>query len=399
MKVHPPKNIASTPTVVGVLYCLLLPLGIVQRVLARHTLCRAAHVLRLLCLVCLSLWVFESRAVAEAIPWTELETGLEYAEFDRKDESKSTIVLLRFNPAYFTFQVHSISEQGGAPLTLRQWADKHSLVAAINASMYLTDGRTSTGYMRRHNHVNSKRVVGRFGAFFVAQLYQSLQPAQPVLAAQTAQPSQSAQPNKVVQPANADTISLATQPSQITQSPQTISPSATLLDKDIDPWEEELPKYVSVVQNYRMINAQRRVLWSPGGPLYSISAVGKDGAGNILFIHCREPIEAYVFSTLLLELPIDVRTVMYVEGGAQAGLLVNTSKYARAWAGRSPMDFLITGNINAPLPNVIGVVRGVQPAPADKTTAPIVSPPVSPKPEPPTTPQTSPPPQAQPGNP
>lgn len=276
---------------------------------------------------------FLPAALAGPLAWTELEQGLEYAEFDRGDATKSTLVCLRFNPAIFTFRVHSISEEGGFPLTLRQWADKHKLVAAINASMYLPDGRTSTGYMRHHEHLNSKRVVGRFGAFFVAQLYQSDAGG---------------------------------------------SPSVTLLDKDLDPWEEELPKYVSVVQNYRMINAQRRVLWSPGGPLYSISAVGKDGAGNILFIHCREPIEAYTFATLLLELPIDIRTVMYVEGGAQAGLLVNTSKYARLWAGRSPMDFLVTGNINAPLPNILGVIRSEQAAPPPPKPAPQAEPFVGP---------------------
>lgn len=289
--------------------------------------------------LCAVLWhSFSLAAFAGAIPWTVLEKGMEYAEFDRGDSTNSTLVCLRFDPEIFTFRVHSISAEGGFALTLRQWADKHKLVAAINASMYLPDGRTSTGYMRHHEHLNSKRIVGRFGAFFVAQLYQPAEGA---------------------------------------------SPSATLLDKDIDPWEEELPKYVSVVQNYRMINAQRRVLWSPGGPLYSISAVGKDGAGNILFMHCREPIEAYTFATLLLDLPIDIRTVMYVEGGAQAGLLVNTSKYARLWAGRSPMDFLVTGNINAPLPNILGVVRSDQVAPAPPR--PMVAPPESfigpPKPE------------------
>lgn len=387
MKLRPFKNTAFAPAGAGVVCCPWGGLGGMQCAVVRSLFFSIACGLRLLCLVCLSLWALEGRAVAEAIPWTELETGLEYAEFDRNDETKSTIVLLRFNPAHFTFQVHSISEEGGLPLTLRQWANKHPLVAAINASMYLPDGRTSTGYMRRHDHVNSKRVVGRFGAFFVAQLYQ---------------PNPSDTTTQLPPPATTQPLAPSSQSNQApppAPMAPAISPSATLLDKDIDPWEAELPKYVSVVQNYRMINAQRRVLWSPGGPLYSISAVGKDGAGNILFIHCREPIEAYAFATMLLALPIDVRTVMYVEGGAQAGLLVNTSKYTRAWAGRSPMDFLITGNINAPLPNIIGVVRGVQPAPADKTTAPIVSPPVSPKPEPPTTPQTSPPSQAQPDNP
>ena len=252
----------------------------------------------------------EPPALAEE--WKALEPGLYYAEFDRGDESGSAVVILRFDPMLFTFSLHMVSEEGQPPRTLRQWADKHNLVAAINASMYLPDGRTSTGYMRHGEHVNNRRVVGRFGAFFVA---------------------------------GPDT---------------TVLPSAALLDRETEDWQERLSHYSVVVQNYRMINSQRRILWSPGGPLYSISAVGQDGEGNILFIHCREPIEAYSFASLLLHLPIDVRTVMYVEGGAQAGLALRTSLYSRVWEGRHMADFLITGKVNATLPNILGVTRREQ---------------------------------------
>ena len=244
-----------------------------------------------------------------ASPWKSLEPGLDYAEFDREDNSGSTVVVLRFNPASFKFSLHTISEEGPPARTLRQWADKHNLVAAINASMYLPDGSTSTGYMRQGAHVNNSRTVNRFGAFFVA--------------------------------GTADAA----------------LPPAALLDRDTDNWRELLDRYTVVVQNYRMINSQRRILWSPGGPLYSISAVGQDAQGNILFIHCREPIEAYSFASLLLHLPLDIRTVMYVEGGAQAGLALRSGLYSRTWGGRHMADFLVTGNVNAALPNVLGVAR------------------------------------------
>ncbi len=246
---------------------------------------------------------------AESTPWTMLEPGLEYAEFDSGDENNAKVVALRFDPARFAFSLHTTSEEGGPALTLRQWADKHNLVAGINASMYLPDGSTSTGYMRNGGHVNNRRIVGRFGALFVAE---------------------------------ADSPDL---------------PPAAILDRDTDAWDTLLPHYRVAVQNYRMINAQRRILWSPGGPLYSISAVGQDGRGNILFLHCREPIEAYSFASLLLHLPLDIRTVMYVEGGAQAGLLINTSLYSRTWEGRPRAGFLVTGNVNAALPNILGVTR------------------------------------------
>ena len=250
----------------------------------------------------------------QAAPWRELEPGLEYAEFER-DDLPSAVIVLRFDPKFFTFSLHTVSEKGQPLRTLRQWAEENDLVAAINASMYLPDNSTSTGYMRNGAHINNKRLAQRFGAFLVAE------PDDPAL------------------------------------------PSVALLDKESEGWEQTLARYKVVVQNYRMINAKRNILWSPGGPLYSISAVGQDGKGKMLFIHCREPIEAYSFASQLLHLPLDVRTVMYVEGGAQAGLALRTQGYSLSWAGRHPADFLVTGNVNVALPNVLGVKRRLPAAP------------------------------------
>ena len=182
--------------------------------------------------------------------------------------------------------------------------------------MYLPDGSTSTGYMRQDGHVNNKRLVQRFGAFFVAR------------------------------PDNPDL------------------PPAAILDRDSPDWRQRIDHYGLVVQNYRMINAERRILWAPGGPLYSISAVAQDGDGQILFLHCREPVEAYAFAQQLLHLPLDVRTVMYVEGGAQAGLLVRSASLRRELAGRHAVSFLVTGNLKATLPNVLGARRKTATAPA-----------------------------------
>lgn len=122
-------------------------------------------------------------------------------------------------------------------------------------------------------------------------------------------------------------------------------------------WEEQLKRYRLVVQNYRMISADRRILWSPGGPLYSISAVAVDGEGQILFLHCRQPVEAYAFAQQLLHLPLNVRTVMYVEGGGQAGLLVRSPALTRELVGQSAAGLLVTGDLRALLPNVLGARR------------------------------------------
>lgn len=238
--------------------------------------------------------------------WRELEPGLEFAEFKLVD-SDSRLTVLRIDPDKFDFPLCSASEDGKGPRTLNEWASEKDLSAAINASMYLPDNLTSTGYMRTGEHLNNSRIVNRFGAFFVAG------PKREGI------------------------------------------PRAGIIDRDDPEWRQKLDDYETVIQNYRMTNAQRRILWSPGGPHYSISAVAQDGAGRILFLHSRLPIEAYSFVQQILHLPLDVRTIMYVEGGAQAGLMIQSGGLRRELTGPHPPSLLVTGNLKAVLPNVLGV--------------------------------------------
>ena len=240
--------------------------------------------------------------------WRELEQGLFFGEFQLND-GDARLSVLRIDPAYFDFTLCTRSQDSGPSRPLNEWGEQYNLSAAINASMYLPDGSTSTGYMRQGDHTNNGRIVQRFGAFFVAG------PDEPGL------------------------------------------PLAAILDRDNPVWRQQMERYSLVIQNYRMINADRRILWSPGGPHYSISAVAQDGDGQILFMHCRQPVEAYAFAQQVLHLPLNVRTVMYVEGGGQAGLLVRSAALTRELVGLSPSGLLVTGDLRAVLPNVLGARR------------------------------------------
>lgn len=240
--------------------------------------------------------------------WLALEPGLDFGEF-RLEGAEFRLTVLRIDPERFDFLLCASSADGKGPRALDTWGQEQDLVAAINASMYLPDGTTSTGYMRGAGHINNPRLAERFGAFFVASPH-------------------------------SDAL-----------------PRAAIVDRDAPDWKERIARYDLVIQNYRMVNADRRILWSPGGPLYSISAVAQDGAGRILFLHSRTPVEAYAFAQQLLHLPLDVRTVMYVEGGAQAGLLVRSHSLRRELGGVHAPSLLVTGNLKALLPNVLGVRR------------------------------------------
>ena len=247
---------------------------------------------------------------APAIPWVE-QDGLAFAELPLplRDGPGPSLAVVRLPPENFDFVLCAVGRGKHPPLTLRQWAQREGLSAAINASMYLPDGVTSTGYLREGDYANNRRLVRRFGAFFVA---------------------------------GPDDAAL---------------PAATIIDKDEPDWQERLARYRLVVQNYRLISRDGRILWKPGGPRTAIAAVGVDAEGRILFLHCREPLDAYSFAEALLRLPLRLGATMYVEGGGQAGLVLRAGGIERDYAGRSAAEFLSAGSIRVALPNVLGARR------------------------------------------
>lgn len=245
---------------------------------------------------------------SDVSPWDEPEPGFEVARFPAISAQgrDMDIMVVRIDPARFDFVIRTATAQGEKPRTLKDWADAHNLAAVINAGMYLPDGLTNTGYLRVGAHENNPRLVQRFGAFLFAE------PLDPQL------------------------------------------PSVQLLDRTDSEWESLLPRYKSVVQNYRMVSATRKLLWRDSPQVHAISAIGQDSKGRILFIHSREPVSGVDFASMALDLPMDLHTLMYVEGGTQAGMYIRPGG-AQLRLGRHPADFWTDGSVNQLLPNIIGV--------------------------------------------
>ncbi len=247
--------------------------------------------------------------LAPQIPWKHKLPGLDLAEVELKTFPPNTegqLRIVRINPNFFQFCLHSIGKTKSYPKTLAQWAHEAKLVSAINASMYLPDGQTSTGYMRSGDYTNNPKRVSKFGAYFLAQ------------------------------PRNKKLI------------------SARIVERNHPQLEQLLKEYTMVIQNYRLISAKRNILWSKGGQKHSISAVGEDKKGNILFFHCAKPLDAHSFAEIILKLPLYIQTVMYVEGGVQAGMVLRVNEEEFFWGGRHPAEFFL-GNVGVALPNILGV--------------------------------------------
>jgi uncharacterized protein YigE (DUF2233 family) len=261
---------------------------------------------------------FVETGIAQNAPksdWQRIDEGLHLGEFKSAQKSPVCdypITVLKIDPNFYHLKLISASEQGGKPRTAKEWADAFGLVAAINASMYAQDHRTSTGYMKNVKHINNSGVNSKFGAFMVFN------------------------------PVNGS------------------APSVQIIDRYEQDWRTLIEAYNTVIQNYRMISLKGNNVWKQSDNIYSIAAVAMDKDGNILFIHSRSPYSVHDFNKILLSLPLGIRNAMYVEGGPEATLYVNTGGKERAWAGSYETGFFEhdTNTSLWQLPNIIGITKG-----------------------------------------
>lgn len=251
------------------------------------------------------------------IAWLSLEEGLDMAllslEEKGSDDFRRRIVIraLRFDTEHFEFCLYSSLWEGTDAPTLREWAEKKDLVAAINACMYLKDGQTSTGYMRCGENINNGRIVSRYGAFFVAS------PRSPYL------------------------------------------PRAAVLDRNADDWQALLPQYDIVVQNFRLMTPGGGQVWPEDGPKHAVAAVAEDMNGRILFLLSADPCSVHDFVRALnAHKSLNLNSAMYVEGGNDASLLLRCCGHVSMWSGMSPTSYMFSSRgDDIPLPNVLGVRR------------------------------------------
>lgn len=246
--------------------------------------------------------------------WHALEPGLEMAVFSSPKKSiigDSQIRVLRINPEKFEFRLITSSAIGDKKTySAKNWALKYGLIAAINASMYQGDRQTSVSLMQTKNHVNNSRI-------------------------------------------SKDKVMLAFDPLKSNL------PEVNILDKDCHDFDQVKTKYKSLIQSIRMISCKGENVWKQQKKIWSISAIGMDKDGNILFIHSRSPYSTHDFINILLQIPISIKRAMYTDGGSVAQMYVKSHKYGGEFLGSYSTGSNESDNnfIGWPIPNVIGIVR------------------------------------------
>jgi len=270
-----------------------------------------------LCLLLVAPVASASGAPGEAGPagWRELEEGLWLGTFAGPRQASlagdSTIRILRVDPGRFELVLLNASASADrASKTPRQWAHDHGLVAAINASMFQSDFRKSVSLMRTRSHTNNPRLSKDNSVLAFDPLDGGLPPVQ-------------------------------------------------IIDRTCQDFAQLSERYGTLIQSIRMVSCRRRNVWQPREDKWSTAAIGMDGRNRVLLIHVRFPYSTHDLINVLLDLPIDLQSAMYVEGGPQAQLYIESGDLALELVGSPGIGFPLDDGLARalPLPNVIGVKR------------------------------------------
>ena len=244
--------------------------------------------------------------------WQKLADGLELGIFDSPQPAEigdSKIRILRIDPARYELKLLNASvSKKGRSLSVKQWCRQNGLVAAINASMFQEDYKTSVSYMRTRTHVNNPRVSKDMTILAFDRL-------------------------------------------------GTEGPEVKIIDRQCEDFRIWKNKYGTLVQSIRMISCKGKNVWQQQPKKWSTAAIGMDKADRVLFIHVGSPYSTHDLINILQKLPIEIARAMYTEGGPQAQLYIKTGAHEYEFTGHSEIDFSNKANslFSWPIPNVVGV--------------------------------------------
>jgi len=266
----------------------------------------------LICSVSVEVGEVIADSTADVSMWRELEPGLELGEFVSPVKAKSgdsTIRIVRVAPETWDLVLLNTSAPGEGDLhTTAEWCELHDCVAAVNASMYQTDRRRSVSLMRTRDHVNNSYVSKDNTVLAFDRLDDGVPPVQ-------------------------------------------------IIDRTCQDFDAVSKRYGTLVQSIRMVSCRGNNVWEQQKRRYSTAAVAMDKSGRFLMIHSRSPYTTHDFIEILLGLPLDLRNVMYVEGGPESQLYVNAGGERHEFVGSFESGFL-ESELNRrawPIPNVVAI--------------------------------------------
>lgn len=259
-------------------------------------------------------------AGSSGIGWQQAEEGFAFAEVAMPLKSSigdSKIRLIRIDPAKFRFQLLCATENGFQKQKIQEWCKPRGILAAVNAGMFhgyndieSHQGLTNTGYTRNYKHINN-----------------------PVL--------------------NSDKACICFNPKDSSM------PDFQIADRSCQNFQAVMNSYNTVVQGIRLFDCQQKVVWQKDQKKWSMCVMLTDRQGLVYFVHCRSPYTVNSFCNQLKTLLPELNRGIYLEGGPESSLYLNTEKQKWALMGSYETGFRENDtNLDLwPLANVVGIVR------------------------------------------
>ena len=214
--------------------------------------------------------------------WHELQKGLSYLETDAPEKSilnDSKIFILKADPAHCKFTTLTASENKLQNRTADLWAIDFGMTVIVNAGMFNTVNQTtSKGYLKNHSHFNNRRLNGKYN------------------------------------------VMMAMDPVDLSDT------SMIIVDMTCRHWESLRSRYHTLCQGMRMIDgAGNPMAWDKRpGQACSMIVGATDISGNIYFVFSRSPYTHQQMIGFLLCLISGIRTTVYLEGGPEASLYIES---------------------------------------------------------------------------
>ena len=251
------------------------------------------------------------------IPWKNLMEGLQYAEVDAPEKSvvnDSKLTILKIDARQFEFEFLTASEYGRRMRTAPDWATEFDQHIIVNAGMYnYNRSHSNKGYMKNYNHLNNPKKTTNNNAM------------------------------------------LAMHPKDTTKPPFEIC------DITCQKWDSIRHLYHSFCQGMRMISGEGEAMAFSKRPDQSCSMVvaATDTLKNLYIVFTRSPYTHRAMIGYLQKLLPGIRTTVYLEGGPEASLYINTgdtviAKYGSYISNSRPND---DNDRFWKIPNVIGIKK------------------------------------------
>ena len=247
--------------------------------------------------------------------WHTLQNGLYYREFDAPEKSitnDSRIFILKADPRLCNFKMLSSSEHRKLNRTADAWAKEFGVNVVVNAGMFnMRNIRTNKGYLKNYSHTNNPKLNGYYN------------------------------------------VMMAMNPKKNTD------PEMIIYDLSCNKWESIRNSYHTYCQGMRMIDCNgNKMAWDKRpGQACSMVIGGTDIAGNIYFIFTRSPYTHQKMIDFVISLIPDIRTTVYLEGGPEASLYIQTQDTVISKIGSYVSKTYENDNNDHfwKIPNVIGI--------------------------------------------